>query len=115
MNDLNGNEKHAELPSRTHTRASVAWTTPAAWQAPGWGGASPSDERQSGPACGAPGDHFNGIHEVTGSIPVSSTNSDNNLAMTPGWPGRLGAALGHVVSSRGPTPCCAPLSPATRG
>ena len=29
------------------------------------------------------GDHFNGIHEVTGSIPVSSTNSDNNLEE---WP-----------------------------
>jgi hypothetical protein len=26
-----------------------------------------------------PGGHVNGIHEVTGSIPVSSTNSENNL------------------------------------
>jgi hypothetical protein len=25
------------------------------------------------------GDHFNGIHEVMGSIPISSTNSSNNL------------------------------------
>jgi hypothetical protein len=31
------------------------------------------------PAVGAAGDHFNGIHEVAGSIPVSSTNSFNNL------------------------------------
>jgi len=29
---------------------------------------------------GARGDQENGIHEVTGSIPVSSTNSSNNLA-----------------------------------
>ncbi len=26
------------------------------------------------------GDHSDGIHEVTGSIPVSSTKSSNNLA-----------------------------------
>jgi hypothetical protein len=26
-----------------------------------------------------PRDHFNGIHEVMGSSPISSTNSDNNL------------------------------------
>jgi hypothetical protein len=30
-----------------------------------------------------PGDHVNGIHEVTGSIPVSSTNSHNDLR---NWP-----------------------------
>jgi hypothetical protein len=26
------------------------------------------------------GDHVHGIHEFTGAIPVSSTNSGNNLA-----------------------------------
>jgi hypothetical protein len=30
-----------------------------------------------------PGDQGNGIHEVTGSIPVSSTNSSNNLTRQP--------------------------------
>ena len=43
----------------------------------------------------------NGIHEVTGSIPVSSTNSNNKLAMTQGGPDASEPPLCHVcVTSR---------------
>jgi parallel beta-helix repeat protein len=49
-------------------------------------------QRRGGP----PGSQVNGIHEVTGSIPVNSTNSDNDLGNETKRPGRLGAPLCHV-------------------
>ena len=42
---------------------------------------------------GAAGDHVNGIHEVMGSIPISSTNSNNNLARR-----RIGEAADLSIS-----------------
>jgi hypothetical protein len=39
---------------------------------------------------------MNGIHEVTGSIPVSSTNSSNNLGTTPGSLDASRGLLCHV-------------------
>ena len=43
-------------------------------------GLSPSDVEASGAHLGV---QVNGIHEVTGSIPVSSTNSSNDLEERP--------------------------------
>ena len=39
---------------------------------------------------------MNGIHEVMGSIPISSTNSDNDLGTTQGGPDASEPSLCHV-------------------
>src|SRR5258708_5959337 len=56
---------------------------------------------RSAPTPAQPGTQENGIHEVTGSIPVSSTYSGNNLAKRPSAKERFVSCLCLVLGGLG--------------